>query len=214
MREKIFTLLTDKGTQASAEVARILIKEPLRITIAIEGMGVGKAKIKYGSAKALLIISEHKPEFILPYFNDFSSLLSANNNILKWTAIEIICNLSFADTDGKIDKALLNDFFQMITGDSLIAAAHVAGNLWKIAVNDKHPADNIAFEMLKCEDANISEECKAILAGHVMDSFAKFFDLLSNDKKEEVLTFAQKQTNSQRGGTRRKAKMFINGFKC
>ena len=212
MKDKIINLLTDKGTQASVEVSHILMKDPSKITVVNELINSGKAKIKYGSAKTLLILSDRKPELLYPYFNVFVDLLSGKNNILKWTAVDIVSNISFADTDGKIDKKLLNNFFQMISGDSLITAGHVVGNLWKIAVTDKCSADKIAIEMLNYDRANISEECKSILAGHVLESFSKFFDLLSNDKKKDVLELARKQLSSLRVGTRRKANIFIKRF--
>jgi len=188
------------------------MKDPSKITVVNELINSGKAKIKYGSAKTLLILSDRKPELLYPYFNVFVDLLSGKNNILKWTAVDIVSNISFADTDGKIDKKLLNNFFQMISGDSLITAGHVVGNLWKIAVTDKCSADKIAIEMLNYDRANISEECKSILAGHVLESFSKFFDLLSNDKKKDVLELARKQLSSLRVGTRRKANIFIKRF--
>jgi hypothetical protein len=212
MNDRLITLLTDKGTKASAEIAHALIKTPSKVDLAIEGLNSGKAKIKYGLARALLMLSEQKPEILYPFFDKFVELLSGKNNILKWTAIDIICNLSFVDTGDKINNKILNDFFHLITGDSLITAGHVVGNLWKIVVNEKHPADKIAVEMLKYDQADISDECKCILSGHVLDSFSKFFDLLGNNKKKEVLIFADAQTSSTRGGTRRKANTFNKRF--
>ncbi len=214
MKDKLTNLLTDKGTQAATEIARALIQDPSKTSMVIDGVTSGKAKIKYGSAKTLLIMSERNPELIYPYFHKFVDLLSGNNNILKWTAIDIICNFSFADKEEKIDRKLINGFTEMITGDSLITAGHVVGNLWKIAINDKHPADKLAVEMLKAENANISAECKSILAGHVLDSFSRFFDLLSNSKKKDVLEFAARHASSSRSGTRRKANLFIKRFKA
>ena len=46
-------------------------------------------KIKYGFAKELLKIAKEKPEQLYEYFDYWVELMASDNNILKWTAIDL-----------------------------------------------------------------------------------------------------------------------------
>ena len=52
------------------------------------------SKIKYGFAKELLKIGSEKPEQLYEHFDYWAELMTSDNNILKWTAIDIMGYLS------------------------------------------------------------------------------------------------------------------------
>ena len=47
-------------------------------------------KVKYGSVRDLLAAARIRPEAVYPHFDRFVELLKSQNNILKWTAIDVI----------------------------------------------------------------------------------------------------------------------------
>jgi hypothetical protein len=52
------------------------------------------AKIKYASTKKAIVISKENPGELYPDFDFFIKLLNSENQIIKWTAIQVIGNLS------------------------------------------------------------------------------------------------------------------------
>ncbi|MFH0866509.1 MAG: hypothetical protein V1904_09945 [Bacteroidota bacterium] len=205
-------LLAEQGNKAAASVAEILIKEPINITEIIKNLDSEKAKIKYGSSKVLFLLSEEKPELLYKYFDSFKNLLQGKNNIHKWTAIDILMNFSFVDSENKIDKKLFKTFCKLIENDSMITAGHIVANIWKLAVNNIFPADDIVKKLLYFKNSNVSSECNKILAGHIIDSFPKIYDMLSACKKKEVMAFTIRHLKNTRMGTRKKAILFLKSY--
>ncbi len=54
------------------------------------------AMIKYASTKKAIAISKEDPSELYPDFDFFVELLNSENQIIKWTAIQVIGNLSNA----------------------------------------------------------------------------------------------------------------------
>lgn len=208
----IHKLIAEQGNKAASKVAAILFKHPESIPEIINNLDAEKAKIKYGSSKALFLLSEKKPELLYKYFDTFLNLLHGENNIHKWTAIEILLNFSYVDSENKIDKKLYKTFCNLIEKDSMITAGHVVANIWKLAVNNIFPADDIVKKLLFYKNSNISSKCNNILAGHIIDSFPKMYDMLSVRQKKEVMAFAIKHLKNNRMGTQKKAIIFLKSF--
>ncbi len=58
-------------------------------------------KIKYGFAKELVKIASEKPGLLYEHFDYWTELMTSDNNILKWSAIDIIGYISAVDKDNK-----------------------------------------------------------------------------------------------------------------
>lgn len=58
-------------------------------------------KIKYACAKQAIEISKKNPGDLYKDFDFFVELLESENNIFKWTAIQVIGNFSKADEKNK-----------------------------------------------------------------------------------------------------------------
>ena len=63
----------------------------------LNGIGSAIPKAKFASAKTPLEISKHNPAALYEYLSDFRKMLNSENKILKWTAIDVIANISVAD---------------------------------------------------------------------------------------------------------------------
>ena len=62
------------------------------------------AKVKYTGTKKAIAISKEDPSELYPDFDFFIELLNSENQIIKWTAIQVIGNLSKVDKKKKVDK--------------------------------------------------------------------------------------------------------------
>ena len=181
----------------------------------VEQLKTEKSSLKFSFEKILRLISEKTPDLIYPYFDDFVKLLDSENNFLKWGAILTIANLAQADTENKFDK-IFRKYYLPVTGPAMITAANIIGSSWKIALAKPYLAEKITKEILKVQKAKyihhgkLSPECKNVVFGQAIDSFAMFFDKIKNRKP--VIEFIKQQLNNSRPAVKKKAEKFLKKF--
>jgi len=111
------------------------------------------------------------------------------------------------DVNKRFEK-IFDKFYGLLEEGSLITAAHVISNSWKI-VNAKPMLESkITKELLKVEKIQLpTEECRNILFGYTIRSFDQYFEKIQN--KNEVIDFARRQLNNSRNATKAKADKFL-----
>jgi hypothetical protein len=197
------------------KISEQLIQNPEFIEEIIDAVKTEKSTLKFGYEKILRLISEKFPELIYPYFNDFVKLLDSENNFLKWGAMLTIANLTSVDSENRFEK-IFRKYYSPVNGPVMISAANVVGSSWKIADAKPELADKIAGELLKVQNAEyinrgeVSDECKNVVCGHAVDSFARFYDKIIN--KKPVLDFVNAQLSNTRAPVRKKAEKFLRKF--
>lgn len=163
------------------------------------------AKIKYACAKQAIAISKDNPTKLYPDFDFFVKLLDSPNNILKWTAIQVIGNLSKVDGKEKIDE-LLSRILGFLKLGQLITANNAILALTAIACNKPKHSNKIIKELLGVKNYGFeTSECKNIVIGKVLLAFDRLQDQI-RDKKEALL-FIEKQINNPRNATGKKARI-------
>lgn len=188
-------------------IAAKVIKNPELLPVIIDGLGADKARVKYGCAKVLRIVSDEAPELLYPRFAFFADLLNSDNNILKWEAIYVIANLAAVDTEDRIE-AIFDTYFELIPGPVLITAANVIGGAAKIALAKPQLTERIAKELLKVEKAQYkTTECRNVALGQAIKAFDQFFDEIRD--KGPVIAFVRRQLENARTATRKKAEVFL-----
>lgn len=159
--------------------------------------------IKYGTAKELVQIATEEPALLLPQYDYWVRLLKSPNNILKWTAIEIIGHLSQVDPENRSEKQL-KTLMSFLREGKLITANHAISALGLIAMNKTRLRNKIIMAMLAVRNYNFeSEECKAIATGKVLEVLYDFLPEINNNK--DAIDFIKEAQNSQRNATRKKA---------
>ena len=78
------------GKTAAEDLALRALSQPQRLSVMVDIMGSAKGTAKFACAKALLLMSESRPEAVYPYFDGIAQLLGSENNIIKWDAALII----------------------------------------------------------------------------------------------------------------------------
>jgi hypothetical protein len=168
-------------------------------------------KIKYGCAKNLLAVAKENPAEIYPELDFFVGLLDSENNIIKWTAIDIIGRLARADDAKKID-ALLGRLFGLLNAGKMITAGHAIMALADIAIAKPEHQKKITDELLKVERYNYdTDECRNIAMGGVIQAIDLYFSELED--KGATIGFVQRQTQNSRNATRKKAEKFLRKHK-
>ncbi|MDR2038836.1 MAG: hypothetical protein LBQ60_13010 [Bacteroidales bacterium] len=173
----------------------------------LEKLASKDPKVKYGFAKELLHTAIEDPVSLYPYFNYWTTLVSGTNNILKWTAIDIIGYLSAVDTDDKTDE-IIDLFIGILHCGALISCNHVIFSLGLIAKNkEKHRKKIFDEFFLIPEDIFETEECKNIATGKVLEAIKPFLEELKNE--EAAVTFIGNAAGSSRNSTRKKAEQLL-----
>jgi len=188
-------------------LARKAIRNPRLVPHVIEGLKADQARIKYGCAKALRIISELRPELLYPQFNFFVCLLDHENKIFQWDAAFVLSHLARADDEDKF-AAVFDKYFSPIPGPVMITAANVVQGGARIAQAKPPLADRIAAEMVKVGRARYrTPECRNVAIGHAIVALGKLLPLLPDPA--QAVQFVRKQTRNPRPATRRKAEQFL-----
>ena len=102
---------------------------------------------------------------------------------------------------------IINKYIQQLKDEVLITAANTASCKWKIARYKPEFRSLITDNLIQVDLVDRDDECKAIMAGKAIQSLEEYWPLI--DKKEEVMEFVNRHIDSQRSGTSKKAKKFI-----
>jgi hypothetical protein len=165
-------------------------------------------KIKYGFAKELLQIAKCDPGVLIPYLDVIIQHLNNKNNIIKWTAIDLIGYLSAEDNTDKT-RDLIPDLVTLLHGGHLITTNHCIFALGKIADNKPEYKEYILQEFLKItNDTFDTEECKHIAVGKVLDVLKP--DIKNYEHNKKVVSFIKKASVSTRNATLKKALLLLN----
>jgi hypothetical protein len=171
------------------------------------GLNTDVARVKYGCAKALSLVSEARPDLLYPWFDFFVRLLDHENRILQWQAIFVLSHLARADADDRF-AALFGKYFSPIPGPVMITAANVIQGGARIAMARPRLADRIAAEVLKVGKARYqTPECRNVAIGHAILALGRFLELLQDPAP--VLQFVRKQAKNPRPATRKKAEQLL-----
>ncbi len=189
-------------------VAGTVARNPDQIASIFEGLAAREARVRYGCAKVLLIISEKWPLALYPHFDFLAGLLDSENKIFQWNAAWILANLAAVDGRKKFEK-IFDRYFAPIPGPVMITGANVIGAAARIAKAKPSLCNRITAELLKVEQAEYrTPECRNIALGHAIKSFDQFFDRIED--KGPVIRLIRRQLENTRPATRKKAERFLH----
>ena len=193
------------------ELAELVQRDRDLLPMTLKGISSPKAHVRYPCAKALTMLSEDKPEWLIPHFDFFVDLLNSEKRILKWNAINTIANLSKVDTEDQID-AIFDQLFGLMNADYMVTVANVIGAAGKIGKAKPQLADRITRELFKVENLSLKShltlECRNILLGHTIQALDHFYENIEN--KGDVVSFVERQLDNTRNSTRVKAENFLH----
>jgi|WetSurSiteA1Bulk_404760.scaffolds.fasta_scaffold31379_2 hypothetical protein len=165
------------------------------------------ARIKFGCAKSLRMLSEERPDLLLPKTDTILKLLGSENQIFKWNAIAILGNLAAVDP-GSLRRILLPKLYALLSGGELIAANHAIAALANIGRAFPMEQKKITANLLAIENAVFeTDECRNIAIGKTILALVTFLD--PGNTPKEVIEFARRHTVNQRPATAKKAESFL-----
>jgi hypothetical protein len=197
-------------TISKEEILRKLNQDSDLLPEVLKGTSSSKAGIRYGCGKVLMGFSEEHPEKLYPYVENIIELLNSKYRILIWNALAIIANLTRVDKDRKFD-AVFGRYYSFLNDAYMVTVVNVVGNSAKIASAKPYLVQKITAELLKVDNITVTphltEECKRVIAEHVIKTFDMFFDKV--EAKAEVFSFVRRQLDSPRASLRKEAESFL-----
>jgi hypothetical protein len=197
------------------ELADQCINNTYQIKLLFDIMETEKSSIKFTCEKTLRIISDIEPLILYPYFDRIVKLLDSDNNFILWGAIISISNIICVDDENKFEK-IYEKYFSYLSSPSMITAANIVGNSYKIILSRPQYEKDITKKLLNIKNYTYSNknapspECKNILYGHMLDCFDEYFEISS--MKEQILAFAKEQLNNSRLPVAKKAEKFLKKY--
>jgi hypothetical protein len=162
-------------------------------------------KVKYGMAKQFKIMAQENPSELYPFLDKFIPLMDNENNVIKWTAINIIGLLAKVDEENKIDP-LLGKLYKQLNCGKMITANHVIECLMYISMAKPEHKNKTTKELLKIKNyVYETDECKNIIYGKMIEAFNKYIESVNKDVK----IFVEEQTKNTRNSVKKKAEKLL-----
>ena len=190
-------------------VAKKALKDDKLLAELLENLRIKNETIRYNSHKVLFYISENHPKVLYSKWDFFVDLLESDNTYHKLSSVELLANLTRADTKGKFEK-IFDIFYNLLDDRSFITAAYVCSASGKIAKAKPKLQTKITNRLLNIDKTNHDPERIDLIKGYIIESFREYFDQAKNKKK--IIDFARKQLKSKSPKSRKIAKEFMEQY--
>lgn len=168
-------------------------------------------KIKFAYAKQLVRESSKNPEAFLEDFDYILELTNEKNNIIKWTAIDLLGNLAPVLTDENTSKIIpmLRDF--LLSG-KLILSNHALSALGQILLHKPHFTDEIVPAFIALRNVEFdTEDCREISRSKLLEFLKENYRFIIGNK--EARQYIEECTQSPRENVAKLAKSVLKKIK-
>lgn len=168
-------------------------------------------KVKFSYAKQIVRDSAKNPADFLVDFPFILELTNEKNNIIKWTAIDLLGNLASVLTDDNVARILpmLREF--LLSG-KLIQSNHALYALGQILIHKPHFANEIVPMLLALRNIEFdTEDCREISRGKLLEFLKENYRFIIGNK--EARSFVEECTQSTRENVAKLAKSVLKKIK-
>lgn len=207
--EDIYKILNDKSGKNLDKVVRSALSDKKILNEMVEGVACKNETYRYNCSKVLSKIAQDHPAVPYPYWDYFIGLLDSDNSYHRCATVNIIADLTKADTESKFEK-IFNEYFDLLDDEKIIVARYLAKDAGKIVKNKPHLLKKITEKLLNVDRTHHTEDRKDLLKSDIIESFDRFFE--GSDDKEKILAFARAQLDCSSPRTRKIARALIDKF--
>ncbi|MDY6912579.1 MAG: hypothetical protein SVM79_09500, partial [Chloroflexota bacterium] len=169
----------------------------------LKGLESKNETYRYNCARVLFRISEDQPQVLYPQWDYFVELLGSKNAYHRMASLEIIANLTAADSEKQFE-GLFDCYFGLLDDTSMIVAIYCARNAGTIAVAKPRLKTEVIERLLAIDRTHHREDRKDLIKCDVIQSLEGLFE--ESDAQERVLAFAEAQLECSSPKTRKAAK--------
>jgi hypothetical protein len=164
-------------------------------------------RVKYSCAKRFVLEAKDNPSKVSPFLDRFIGLLECDNNVIKWTAIDVIGAVLAFDPERSGD-GVIERLIGFLACGRLITANHAIDALARIGASRPLLSGRIAEELLRIESLPFeSDECRNIAIGKVVMALESLCE--ARAPEPSVIDFAERQTRNTRNATKKKAEKLL-----
>ena len=168
-----------------------------------------KAAVRSNASKTLQLLSETRPELLLPHWDYIVGLLASGNGFAQYPAIHVMANLAAHETEGRWERAF-DAFYDLLECDSVMVAGHVAGVSGQVATGQPALRERIAERLLAARYSGLDADRRDLVRGYALDALGEFAAGLPD--LSTVVAHARELAASPNAGTRKKANAFLKRF--
>ena len=195
--------IEDKNATPEA-VAEMALKDEKVLQKLLDGVLSKEDAVRYGSFKALNVLSEKYPEKLYGKWDFFANLINSGNAFHKYIAIYIIANLTKTDPENKVEK-LFADYYGLLGDKSVIPAGHVAAKSGIIALAKPELQAEITNRLLDID--SMVQRHKDLVKAGAIEAFDAYFE--QSKDQERIVEFVKAQLDCESPKTRKIAKEFL-----
>ena len=194
----------EKRTPEQQKIAENAVKDGKLLSELLSGLLSKKSVARYKNFKAVYLISEEHPEVLYPKWDFFEDMLKSKDNALKFQAIHVLANLAKIDTASRFEK-VFDQFYDIVNGDALIPACHVAYVSHKIVKAKPELANKITERLLNLDKATYKH--KELVQANALRSFSEYFDRISD--KDKIVSLAKELQKNKSSRAKKEATEFL-----
>jgi hypothetical protein len=206
--QKVSTMLPDlnKKEVDLASLARRASRDQEFLSRLVAGLSGRQERVGYNCLKSLMLVAEERPELLYPHWNAFVDLLCSDNTYFNLRGANLIAAVVCVDSDNRFER-IFDEYYDLLDGRSVIAAAYIAGNSGKIAAAHPEIQGRITDRLLNIDQTHHPLERKDLIKGHAVEALGEYFE--ESADKVTILEFVRGQLESKSPRTRKKAKEFL-----
>lgn len=198
--------LIDKWGANAKRLAKRALDDERLLAELLQGILSKKDETRYTRFKALMFVSEERPELLYPHWDYFVQLIDSDSAHSKYIASYLIASLTAVDTDCKFEK-IFEKYYSMLDDRSVIPAAHVARNSGKIAKAKPALEAKITEKLLSIDKTHHKPDRRELVKSEAIVAFSEYFDRAQD--KERILEFVNGQLKSKSPKNRKNAREFL-----
>ena len=172
----------------------------------VAGLSARQERVGYNCLRTLLLVGEEHPELLYPHWDLFVELLRSENTYFKLRGANLIAAVVCVDTENRFE-GLLDEYYDLLDGTSVIAAAYVAGNSGKIARAKPALQGKIRDRLFGIDHTHHPPQRRDLIKGRAVEAFGEYFE--EAEAKDQILEFVRRQLEADSPRTRKEARKFL-----
>ena len=189
-------------------LARQAATDPALVASLIDGIGPAakKTTIRHASFDALMNLAKNHPEMLLPYWDQFTNLLSSSNNSTLYCVVYLLAALTPAVPVKQFDL-LLEPLYALLDGSSVMVASHVAAVSGQIVQARPDLEERITALLLAPRKSPLESERQDLVKSYAIEAMDTYFDIAT--QPDAIIGFVWRQLDCASPKTRKAAENFL-----
>jgi hypothetical protein len=172
----------------------------------VAGLSAKQERVGYNCLRTLLLVGEEHPELLYPHWDSFVELLRSENTYFKLRGANLIAAVVCVDTENRFE-GLFDEYYDLLDGKSVIAAAYIAGNSGKIARAKPALEGEIRNRLFSIDETHHPPQRRDLIKGRAVEAFGDYFEVAED--KGQIVEFVRRQLEADSPRTRKEAKKFL-----